>query len=111
VKKLSDKAKAILKDMRALLAEKEAWVQGHYAVDDKGRDVRSLSPKAVCWCLEGAFNKAVIPHHSSEFVALYDEIDPLFPGGYMMGFNDDKKTTHAAVLAKLDELIGENDAS
>lgn len=53
MKRLSDVQIHILA-ARTLIADPADWTQGVWARDAAGRDVDSTSPKAVCWCAEGA---------------------------------------------------------
>lgn len=38
------------------------WVKGEFAEDADGNGVEPTSPRAVCWCLAGAIQRAVADH-------------------------------------------------
>jgi hypothetical protein len=97
----------VLRAVRELLAESEAWCQGAWARDGRGRPVGSTRANAVAWCLVGALAKVRDPSSRGRkrLVEMLDEmLDEMFPVS-LPAWNDAPGRTHAEVLALLDAAI------
>lgn len=101
----------IMKAARVILAEPKHWTKGAMARDATGRPCTSNSPKAVCWCIEGAIEKAT---RSEMYVGtpgylvahlLTEKTDTQHFGVHV--WNDDPSRTHAEVLELLDKMTHE----
>jgi hypothetical protein len=107
---------------KALLATKEQWTQGNYAVraDQEGVDLDD--PEACAFCLHGALLKAAnpIPNPVSPYTiyntiydviekqiynTIYDVVGKQFGRCNLATFNDAKETTYEDVIRVLDEAI------
>lgn len=89
--------------VRELIAKPEAWTQNALARNARGRKVKPKSRSACCWCLSGAFYKE--SRESVDFFCILDAFPTALRAGGMVRFNDLRTTTHADVLAVLDEAI------
>lgn len=95
-----------LQALRKLLADPKRWTKGVYAKDAKGNTVHAHMPDAACWCLTGGMRKVLVDADPQR----RPNLAPILLG---MGstqldvvkFNDAKTTTHAEVLALLDNAI------
>ena len=90
--------------MRELLTPPERWTKGAYARDSKGRIIFGDDKKAVCFCTIGA-HQHVLGDGDSWYS---DDVDSMFERigiQIVSEWNDDPSTTHADILAKLDEAI------
>lgn len=106
----------ILGDVRSLLHDEECWCQQAQARDLKGRTVRTHSPDAAAWSIEGAVakysnNVGVVP---PSMLGLLDQMVIDFLGfGTEVGIWEDRDVSwfndnfdHASVLDFLD-YVGE----
>jgi len=84
--------------MKKLLANPDAWTQGKYARDAYGKEVHVDSPKATCWCLEGAFIKCYPRNNRKIFKKLVNKIQ------FIVNWNDAPERTHQDVINVLNEL-------
>ncbi len=100
---------AVLIYARELLTDAAHWAKGFYAYDASGEMCGSYDDEAVCFCLQGAINRAIKhlgyyePFATAQMII--QEIDTMFPEKSVVHWNDQKERTHGEVLAKLDELI------
>lgn len=110
----------VLRAMRDLLSNPDAWTQGVLARDFIGSEIEPLADEARCWCLIGAICK--VGHVSIGYghpaydelldtlrerdeaaqlvIAAEMDIEDLVPV-----YNDAQDTTHADVLALIDATI------
>lgn len=93
----------IITDARSLLSDPDKWTTGAAAKTEDGEHTNGFNPEAVCFCMIGALE------HCSEGsdLAAYKAGSVLRRGlgETIAGFNDRPTTTHASMLAKLDEVI------
>lgn len=104
----------ILKAARELLSDESRWTKEASARTIAGEETDALSRKAVCWCMDGAIEKAMggwsscRDEYSKAADALaastHDGIGVLHRDEFVL-FNDDPKTTHADMLAAFDRAI------
>jgi hypothetical protein len=91
--------KDLLIKARNLIRAKSRWTQGALARDKNGKECGSSSPKAVCWCAEGAlshFNRGRLS------VPALIALDGYVPSS-VADFND--KSTHKDVIALFNKAI------
>lgn len=92
--------------VRELLSDPERWTKGAWALNQAGAEVNAISSDAKCWCLVGAISRCYrtddeqqpIRDASAKVKALI-----LDRHATIVDFNDSPKTTHADILAVLDE--------
>ena len=91
-----------LRAVRATLASPQQWTKDAFARDATGKVCEFLSPKAVCWCLEGALYNACLTHEQfwTVYTLLVDLITP--PELALSDWQDKPERTHADILALLD---------
>lgn len=102
----------ILRSARDLISDEKRWTQSAEARDDRGSEIRALSPKATCFCAIGAIAKASEYVHFSNEINARDLLRKQLGGGHtIVSFNDTH--THAEVLAVFDRAISraESDAA
>lgn len=86
--------------IKELFSDSSKWTQGEYAKDAKGNMVWVDSPKAVCWCLEGAVRHCYPPSKWCEtYAKLHNEL-----GGWASVWNDNNKRTFEEVKALVEKL-------
>lgn len=120
----------ILKTARELLSDPKRWTKGSFArmegkKGETGATVPALSDKAVCWCAEGAIQKAyVMCLGKSESYAEHwnvatraagwlekqvpKELQPVYRNEGILsipGHNDSPNTTHEELMAWFDRTI------
>jgi hypothetical protein len=84
-------------EARALI--ERGWCQIDQARDALGRDCDPHDPKAVCWCVYGAFNAVDAPNEALKPLQLATgEI-------LLANWNDAPERTQAEVLAAFDRAI------
>lgn len=93
-----------LKAVKALIEDPKHWAVGALARSAKGRVVNAESPKATCFCIEGAFRRVTGETWSSEWVPIVAASRLLY-GELPYVVNDDRG--HDAVMAVLDAAIAE----
>lgn len=96
-----------LKAVRRRLEKPEAWTKGSNARDEDGLSRDPSSPKAVCWCLNGAIWRESTVRG---FTLLADRDRVRDALGFRMytdvaEWNDEEYRTHAEVLARIDQAI------
>ena len=100
---------AVLRDVRALLAEPEGWTQERFARDSTGSRVPTHDPEAVCWDLTGAISKCLRNHPGEEEVVLDEVLEAMLsfidPSLSMVGWNDAEGREHGEVLNLIDKGI------
>ena len=106
---------ATLRAARELIAKPEAWTKVFFARDATGKQAQANSPRAVCWCIFGALERAAIDIHASDEAhnAAAEELDKQLraqgsPSPTVVDFND--TCTHAEVLALFDATIARLEA-
>jgi hypothetical protein len=109
-----------LKDARAIIEDPAKWTRGKAAADASGRFVQPTARDAVCWCVQGALERAYggMGTTKEERQATWDafdlldgvaaDMDPEFDDDYPEGtasawFNDHH--SHDEVLALIDRAI------
>lgn len=95
---------------RARIADPAHWIKGSFAMTAAGRTIGPACPNAICWCLVGTLraddnDPEILFTETVKFVT--EIIKERFSDRYhnAPAFNDHKDTTHAMVLAVLDEAI------
>jgi hypothetical protein len=86
-----------LERVYALIEKPEAWTTEYHARDKNGICVDPHSKKAVCWCIDGAFQKCGLSILQTEVALGLPRI------GDAPDFNDSH--THSEVLALLKAAI------
>ena len=104
---------ALLRKARAKIEQPECWTKGANARDKQGRRIDSeKSPKAACWCANGAIFWAAPDkreaHQLLRILQLHASVTTLL---YVHSFNDDPTTTHADILALFDRAIAAQEAA
>jgi hypothetical protein len=99
-----------LVDLRNLLDDPHHWTQGEAAKRTDGREVSPEDPWAVCWCVMGGVSRVTKGHDTMDWYngAIGAISDTLKSNGFTNGiaaWNDDKRRTHADVIAILDLAI------
>lgn len=99
--------------VRERLSDPARWIKGTYARDSEGRSVLPDSPRAVCWCLDGAIRLEVTLAQGGDY-RLYSElfhqaVGPINTRRYLsfVDWQDAPATTHKDVLDLVDTLIKE----
>src|SRR5262249_53890177 len=104
--------KADLEKVYALLEDEDCWTQRELAYDAQGNTIGPNSPEATCWCLAGAFYKALSITYrypylyacaSWLYLAEHVRIITGDPHAFPDEFND--RATHEEVLALLQGAI------
>ena len=101
-----------LKAVRELLSVPERWTKKADARDDMGRVVFFDSDDAASWCLVGAVEHQCHRLRRPRFALLnaLKRRGGIYPLMTLQEFNDAETTTHADVLALLDEAIAQEGA-
>lgn len=108
-KKQSDDTK-ILKRARKILSVRKRWIKKVYARDKDGNDLYGSDSTAVCFCAEGAVEKAAkdlnLSYGDSTIGLLYTSL-PHSRGDYstIYVYNDAPKRKHIEVLRWFDRAI------
>ena len=97
---------------RTIIAEERRWVQGHLALNSKGRMADVGERDAYRFCAVGALQRAARELADDRDVAdrVQAEIER-FAGipnrrfENLEAFNDSRRTTHAAVIRLFDDFI------
>ena len=102
----------VLKATRALIDTPEKWTKGAYARDARGRVVGWLDPGASCFCVQGAFHKALGHLGDSSFEVWHERVSDAFPAHFnsVQEYNDHPDTTHADIMAVFDRAIAAEEA-
>jgi hypothetical protein len=90
------------------LTDPEKWTKGHGARDQHGTPVATGSVYATCWCMEGAlmlehYKVALAPWRQANNYIRDAAIERTRGLLGLVEFNDLPQTTHADVLALLQE--------
>jgi len=93
---------AILTNARAFIAN--GWCQGHSAYDADGCPINATSPRAVCFCIYGAFDATGIILEDS-VIELFKETNGLPQNKPLSRWNDEPGRTQAEVLEAFDHAI------
>lgn len=114
---MSEEKKDLLAPVRELLADPARWTKGCGAKDRNDRPVSARDPRAVCWCLYGAYVK-MYPMKDEpsylhrmlievELVRRVKEarIEGVWGFTDEVAFNDWEYTTHADVMRLLEEPL------
>jgi len=117
MKTVSRKALDALYMMHSMLYHKIYWLQGEMARNKSDDVVSALNSDAVCWCLYGAYDKAVggnsDTHHGKEaYGVLLEQISKRPKVGWfdeptLIEFNDSH--THGEVLDAIEQAIIEQE--
>ena len=105
-------ATAVLERTQEILAQPEAWTQSALAKSASGRNVKTYSPKAVCYCLAGAVMAAGnYPKDISKSRSMVVAMDALLrailhtdksparaTSVRIIDWNDEKERTHQDVM-------------
>ena len=117
---VTQEAKAILLDGKAIISNPEDWGKHAHGYDATGQSVEPISPKACRWCAYGTLNKArydggySIKALNLARLELANIIQPLvdkssisfgFCFGIITSHNDAERTTHAEIMEVFDEAI------
>jgi len=94
---------ATLTEARRLIAE-VGWTQGVYARDAYQNHELYESPRAVCFCAQGAIKRAS-GYDVDACVAAYRHLTHAIGGSYIPGWNDEKARTKEEVVAAFDRAI------
>lgn len=90
--------------VKDLLAKPDAWHKGHMAVDAEGLPVGTEDEEACGWCLLGAVYRCYpMGERARVFDRLLTAIFARCGAFRITSFNDDPKTTHADLMAVLEE--------
>ena len=105
----------ILTKAREILAPKGAWIQLNPAMDSRGNWRDPRDPRASCWCLVGALERATFEALGvlDEFLldaAMYALTGALertgeYPSDALAAWNDAPSRTHEEVLQLIDRAI------
>lgn len=115
----------VLVKARAVIEPEGTWAKNALAYDEYGHMVDSASPKAVCWCAEGAVEKVITeaagPEATEETLSLdcseiYTVLRKVISAkniptkygttlGSVNGYNDHPETTHTDILKVFDDAI------
>ena len=106
----------VLKAARELIADESRWTQDVLARDASGNEVEPDHQSAVCWCVEGAVERAVVigGEEAARGDRIYHAVMALrdgVPGIGMLtvaGFNDTSE--HSDVLDLFDRTIARLEA-
>lgn len=91
---------------RARIAPPEHWTKGVFARTKEGVLTYPASPEAACWCLVGTLRANVGQFsYCNDILPVGDVVRKKTNFNNCAEFNDHKDTTHAMVLAVLDEAI------
>ncbi len=107
----------ILRQARALIADKSRWTRHVTARDETGNAVASLNPSAVCWCAEGATIKcAGDVNRAQPIIGILDRTSHSMFGRCVAQINDGMKlapgfTAHEQVLSVFDRAIVDGEAA
>lgn len=93
----------LLAPIRELLADKARWCRGAYARDCTDETVSLLDPRACKWCLAGAVYITYGPGSVAVEKVSAELLRRLEPSKGIAVFNDSPETTHADILALLEE--------
>lgn len=105
----SDPVLTVLRGARELLTPEGAWTQNEYAKTRTGRPCSVTSPRAVCWCLDGAlWHETTAEGWDQAREAVIAVLDS--PPSFILVWNDDPDRTQAEVLALLDRAIAARQA-
>lgn len=108
------RALKVLTEARALLSDSANWVQNTPARNRKGTPTDPTSLTACAWCMMGAIHRAAYDAKEPPAVALLAAralasvcaaSSLLAPT--IVSFNDDRRRTHAEVVAAFDRAIAE----
>jgi hypothetical protein len=91
--------------VKELLADEKAWTRWAFARDAEGNAVSPESRDACRFCLLGAIRRCYAGDHDGMWAAM-DRLRQVIPAGdahEISEFNDLPGTTHAAVLAVVQE--------
>lgn len=115
----------VIKASKKIIENPEHWIKGMGAANKDKKPCEPTDPKAVCWCLQGAFIKAATDLGflnnplDTKWVELENEIHRLSYNPILdhenaeafnyMSINDWHKTTHEDVISLLDEMLTEAD--
>ena len=97
----------ILKNVREKLYDTDAWIQGTYALDKKGKYIHEQSEEAVCWCLVGAIY-SICGYETSTSKSVEQELQKHLNSDEYHSptdYNDSLNTKHSDVLDLLDTAI------
>lgn len=111
----TDELTALIKTL-SLIEAPESWTRGTYARAADGQSIDRYSPDAVCFCLQGAYNRAVRetvnpaggPFSAREMVLNQRIKDALRMQAGMVDltlYNDAPGTTHQDVIKCLNRTI------
>lgn len=95
----------VLERAADLIAPKGAWTRTIAARDSNDNEVPPYSPRAVCWCIEGAI--AAVTRHKWASAAFEAEPACRFLKERLRNpyeWNDASRRTRAQVVAKLREI-------
>lgn len=101
----------VVRSVRQLLSDERRWTKGWWAKDWSGKDVPVQSKRACCWCLSGAVRRACADLNLDDTNDLINKFSLLIEHRTMgvhcslPSFNDSPATTHADILAFLDEVL------
>lgn len=99
--------------VRERLSDPARWIKGTYARDSEGRSVLPDSPRAVCWCLDGAIRLEVTLAQGSDYrlyAALFNKAVALIDTRRhlsIVDWQDSPARKHKDVLDLVDTLIKE----
>jgi hypothetical protein len=92
----------VLKAARELIATPDKWSQGAMARNADGRPVWAAANDAVCFCAEGAIQRAGAGMFNRAFNVVVDLVET---GDPLHRFNDASTTSHEDILALFDRAI------
>jgi hypothetical protein len=104
----------VLRSAREILTPKSQWIKGYFgktAKGSKGYATGPTAPEARCFCMIGAVQRAAaagdVPGLAGKTERYLDQTVRVLglPGESAIGFNDQRKTTHADVLRFLGKAI------
>lgn len=106
------KAQAVVENLeaaKAKIASPLNWMQGYYARDTEGNEIRGSEPGAICFCSYGAVEAATGKMHRHDFLSEFgflSEAAQILSGDSWNNagaYNDEH--THAEVLVMFDKAI------
>lgn len=105
-----------LKELRALFNKDGSWCKFQAARDKNFGPIPPKHPEACCWCIIGGIERVSDTHREGFAVRAALQRRLLAraePGTYafdLAGFNDRATTTHATILALINEAIAAEEA-
>lgn len=107
----NEQTKAALLQAKQYINDPANWIKEAFATDANNKVVSPQNPKATCFCILGALERAVDKldiNLSSTYDSCYNVLSHLAAkAGFdsVGAFNDDEETTHGEVMGLFDDAI------